>query len=117
MLAGGLSYSKNKANDTTSLKKKVTTAIASMVADKGSFPFQMIEDPAFRNGVRAVVRLYAPDAIVPFRSRRSLRIRVAEIVTASAKRHREKFQQILAKRKSRQMFPVFNDSTTTRSDL
>jgi hypothetical protein len=115
MLAGGLSYSKNKANNTTTLKKKVTTAIASMVADKGSFPFQMIEDPAFRNGVRAVVRLYAPDAIVPFGSRRSLRIRVAEIVTASAKRHREKFQQILAKRKNRQMFPVFNDSTTTRS--
>jgi hypothetical protein len=34
MLAGGLSYSKNKANNTTSQKKKVTTAIASMMWKK-----------------------------------------------------------------------------------
>jgi hypothetical protein len=98
MLAGGFSYVSGKVNSITLQKKKVTTAIASMVAEKGSFPFKLVECPAFRAGVRAVVRLYVPDAIVPFGSRRSLRTRVAQIVTASAKHHREKFQKVLEKR-------------------
>jgi hypothetical protein len=52
MLVGQFSYSTNKAKSITLQKKKVTLAIANMVAQKGSFPFKMVEDPAFRAGVR-----------------------------------------------------------------
>ena len=93
------------------VKADVRAALAEMIADKGSFPFSMVEDPHFRAGVRKIVSIYSKDAVF-FPSRRSVRRSVEKLVHKSAADVRHAFQTMLGKRK-RSLFPVTNDSSTS----
>lgn len=47
----------------TAVKKRVCHELASMIANKGSFPLSMVEDVAFREGLRRVVAYFSPGSV------------------------------------------------------
>jgi len=99
----------NGASGSTVMKRKVTTALANMIANNGAFPLSMIEDADFRDGVRAVVKTFAPAAKVVFASRRTVRREVANIVVDA---NQEELLEFRAEKHL--LLAITNDATVSR---
>ena len=91
-------------------KHEVSLALATMIADKGTFAFKMVEDASFRAGCRRIVRLFAPGQEVQFPSRRTVRRDLIKIVADADGRERAAFLY-----SGRQLYSFTNDSTTSRA--
>jgi hAT family C-terminal dimerisation region len=102
--------SKTGKRSPSEIKTMVSSALAEMIIRKGTFPISMVDDAAFREGVRAILKIFS-DEFVYFPTRYTVRRRMVEVMSAAEDEERSSFREAL-KNSHNSMFAVTNDAST-----